>query len=213
MDNLFSPPTGRARRRRGVVCLVFFKICCAIPAVLAGCGATVVPPASPAEPTTVYLCDYGVHSSLLLPTGGGRYVEYLYGDWNWAALDHTRWYDAIGAVFFSRQAALGRRFIFAPAGRIGPVPNPPPESEMSLVVDGIGCAAVVKQLDARWESHRLTATVPTPAGGYFSYVRDDQPYGWLHDCNHQTADCLRAIGCEVHGPAMLSGFRIVGAKK
>jgi hypothetical protein len=186
-----------------------YALCCTAAALQIGCGATVIPPVSPAEPTTVYLCDYGVHSSLLLPVNGhGRYVEYLYGDWNWAALNHTAWYDAIGAIFISQQATLGRRFINVPIGQDRPSPYPPPKTEVGLVINGQGCQTVIAALDRRWKAHESTATVPVPADGYYSYVRDDHAYSWLHDCNHHTADCLRQMGCEVHGSAMLSDFSV-----
>ena len=49
------------------------------------------------EPVTVYVADYGVHSSLLLPTGDGRFVEYAFGDWGYAAQNHCLPQDAVGA--------------------------------------------------------------------------------------------------------------------
>src|SRR5437763_2604598 len=39
-----------------------------------GCGGTIVPPASPAHPVTVYVADYGRHSTLIMPTDDGGMV-------------------------------------------------------------------------------------------------------------------------------------------
>jgi hypothetical protein len=172
----------------------------------------VVPPLNPPRPTTVYLCDYGVHSSLLLPTGDGRYVEYLYGDWNWAALWHNSWVDAVSAVFWSQQAALGRRFI-TPA--LGEVPQPPGGSltEVSITVDGKLCEAVIQSLDARWEVNLPTALTPDPPQDRMDFVKDDQPYSWLHDCNRLTADSLAQMGCRIIGYPIWSKFDVAAPAK
>ena len=45
-----------------------------------GCAATVIPREPAIDPVPVYLADYGIHSSLFLPTPDGRYVEYAFGD-------------------------------------------------------------------------------------------------------------------------------------
>jgi hypothetical protein len=189
--------------------LIHVATCWIAAAGSAGCGATVIPPFSPADPTTVYLCDYGVHSSLLLPVDGhGRYVEYMYGDWNWAALDHTAWYDAIGAVFFSERATLGRRYLDVAVGQDRPEPYPPPKTEVGMVVDGSGCRTVLADLDGQWKARESTVLLPIPPERFYSYVTADQHYSWLLDCNHHTADCLRRMGCEIHGSAMLSDFTV-----
>ncbi len=88
-----------------------FFVCLA----LDGCSGTVTPPPAPRHPAVVYLCDYGYHSSLLLPVGDdGTFVEYLFGDWNWAALDHTGVGPAVTAGLFSPAATLGRRYVYEP---------------------------------------------------------------------------------------------------
>ena len=44
----------------------------------AGCATTVRPQARPIDPVPVFLTDYGVHSSLMLPTADGNYVDGYY---------------------------------------------------------------------------------------------------------------------------------------
>jgi hypothetical protein len=51
-----------------------------------GCTTTIVPPRAPADPVSVYVTDYGRHSSILLPDPRGHLTEYAFGDWNWFAL-------------------------------------------------------------------------------------------------------------------------------
>jgi hypothetical protein len=178
--------------------------------VLSGCYTTVTPPSHPKNPTEVYLCDYGVHSSLLLPVTHQTYVEFLYGDWNWAALGHTNAFDALEAIFFSQQATLARRNVYFATGRAMPRPIDGPKSEQPLVIDGDACQKVIDELNARWEKHRSTAI---SSWDELSYVKDDVHYSWLHDCNAQTADCLREMGCRIDGVPIWSKFRIAQARK
>lgn len=175
-------------------------------ALLCGCYTQVTPPLNPVHPAVVYLCDYGVHSSLLLPMGPQRYVEYLYGDWNWAARGHTSALDAIGAVFFSQQSTLGQRFVDQLPGQSIPRPSDGPNTETPIIVNGDECSAVVTQLMQRWEQHRDTAL--PPASGMV-FVKDNVPYNWTHDCNGLTADCLRDMGCRIDGFPIWSKFKIV----
>jgi hypothetical protein len=149
-----------------------------------------------------------VHSSLLLPVSKGRYVEYLYGDWNWAALCHNSWVDALGAIFWSGQATLGRRYIDQLANQTMPIPPDGVKTEVPIVVNGDGCIALLKQMDDRWERDRLATTGPSQVVSDFWYVKDDQHYDWVHDCNLNTADSLAAMGCTVRGYAVWSGFDV-----
>ena len=79
-------------------------LCC-----IGGCATHVSPPANVRDPTTVYLTNYGRHASLILPTAPGTLTEYSYGDWTFYAEAKTTPANALAALFWSRQAALGRR--------------------------------------------------------------------------------------------------------
>src|SRR3954453_12581474 len=74
-----------------------------------GCATHVSPPSYVRDPTTVYLTNYGRHASLILPTSPGTLTEYSYGDWTFYAEGKTTPPNAIAALFWSRQSALGRR--------------------------------------------------------------------------------------------------------
>lgn len=172
----------------------------------AGCATQVIPPLNPPQPTTIYLCDYGVHSSLLFPAGPHRYIEYLYGDWNWVVLAHDNLFDALGALFFSSQACLGRRYVVQQSGEI--VPHPPDDviTVTPLTVGAGGCQAVAAELNRRWEVRR--ATLSPLHRWSMDYVKDPQRYSLLHNCNGLTAACLREMGCGVKGGAMSSKFDV-----
>ena len=187
---------------------IAIALCTAIITFNTACTVTVIPPVNPLHPTVVYLCDYGVHSSLLLPVAPGRYVEYLYGDWDWAALCKTGWLNALHAIFWSNQAALGRRYLDRPAGETMPIPPGNPKSETPITVNDEGCQNVLIEMAARWENDRVVHSDSPAVVTDFWYVKDDQHYNWLHDCNLSTADLLKEMGCQIRGYAIWSDFKI-----
>jgi hypothetical protein len=201
-------PVSRLTRLNKLQRLAAILLCLGIVSFNSACTVRVVPPVNPVNPTVVYLCDYGVHSSLLIPVAKGRYVEYLYGDWNWAALCHTKWWDALGAIFWSQQATLGRRFITQTADQKMPTTPDGPKTETAIIVNGDGCRKVLTEMAARWETDRAAHPDAASIVSDFWYVKDDQHYWWLHDCNLNTADSLAEMGCEIHGYAVWSKFDV-----
>jgi hypothetical protein len=191
---------------RSTILLLAF-ICCSA----TGCTTTVSPPAHPREPVTVYLTDYGRHSSVLLPTSPGHYTEYAFGDWNFFALGNTHWWVAAQAMVSSPRSTLGRREVA--------VQHSNDEQLKKL----LGCRRLM-----RFEAERLRAEVlsinldrtfrvSTTAPMHSTYsdlnhVPDDERYWGCHNCNHVTAAWLRQLGCDVRGPAVLSSFEMQRAR-
>jgi hypothetical protein len=174
-----------------------------------GCATNVYQPRQTlAKPATVYIADYGIHSSLLLPNGDGRYVEYAFGDWNFAALNHCWPNDALGALLISFQSALGRRFIEVRPGQTVPCPcHPMPHQIQAVHASADEVAKVVKELDTRY--HRDDTVALFNPDNNMTYVKDSEHYSVANNCNHLTARCLRKMGCEVHGFVVLSTFKVI----
>jgi len=171
-----------------------------------GC-ASVVPVAHPDRPVAVYVTDYGIHSSLLLPTDDGRYVEYNFGDWDYAALNHCWPNDAVEALFLSSRSTLGRRFIDAPPFGDRPKPVHPAPSRVQLVyVSQESVDRVVDTLDARWRAG--AANIVHNPDNNMDFVPDTEHYSLANNCNHLTARCLRDMGCDVHGLVFTSKFQV-----
>jgi hypothetical protein len=171
-----------------------------------GC-ASVVPVARPDRPTAVYITDYGVHSSLLLPTGDGRYVEYNFGDWDYAALNHCWPNDAVAALFLSSHSTLGRRFLSAPPFGEEPIPKHPSPSRVQVIyASQESVDHVVDTLDARWRAG-ANNIVHNPDND-MDFVPDTEHYSLANNCNHLTARCLREMGCNVHGLVVISKFQV-----
>lgn len=173
---------------------------------MTGCGGTIVPPAHPANPVTVYVADYGRHSTLVMPTSDGGLVEYAFGDWDWLAAMHRQWYRAVGALFFSKESAFGRRFIT----------RVPPMDEMTFALDAKHCVsfdvsrgkmvALRDLLDRQYKAAEASATY-SPDGG-FMYVKDPEKYWLFHNCNHVTKRWLEELGCDVRGACVTSKFKV-----
>lgn len=172
-----------------------------------GCAATVYPQSNPVKPTAVYVADYGIHSSLLLPNGDGRYVEYAFGDWNFAAMNHCWPQDALGALLISFQSALGRRYITLEPGETEPHPmHPAPHSIQVVDASYDRVMRVVREMDARY--NRNTSIVMHNPDNDMDYVKDSEHYWVANNCNHLTARCLEEMGCDVRGFVMLSKFAV-----
>lgn len=172
-----------------------------------GCGAAVYPQTNPVHPTAVYLADYGIHSSLLLPNGDGRFVEYAFGDWNFAALNHCWPQDALGALLISFQSTLGRRFITLAPAEDEPHPmHPSPHRVQVFYASRDEVMRVVREMDARYRLD--TSVLMHNSDNDMDYVKDAEHYWVANNCNHLTARCLREMGCDVRGFVMLSKFSV-----
>ena len=184
-----------------------FSLC--IGSLLVGCSGTVTPALAPPHPTTIYVCDYGYHSSLLLPVGrDGTFVEYLYGDWEWAVLNHSGALAVIKAGLFSSGATLGRRYVYAPPPGSVPHPITTPATQVPVAVDGDACQRLQRSLDVRWRAHADSAVYMGRTGDFYLFVRNAEPYGLLHNCNRVTADWLDQLGCTTGGLPLLSHFTV-----
>ena len=170
-----------------------------------GCGAVVHPPGAVADPTTVYVCDYGVHSAVMLPVGQHRFVEYAFGDWGYCAYNKMLPTDAIGALAVSNESAFGRRYIEMKPGQPYPIPKVQlPAKVFPVVVSQQSVMALEAKLDRRFQ--RAYYTHVYNASNDTIYVKDDEPYSAVNSCNHLTGLCLRYLGCEVDGPTFFSHF-------
>ena len=171
-----------------------------------GCSGTIHPPAVQSDSTTVYLADYGRHSSILLPEQNGNYVEWAYGDWKWFALGETRWYNAIGAILWSGQSTLGRREVAAPADDASLAKSLEADRVVKVQVPEKSAARLLASLEKRYESEKP----PEVYSNYskLEHVKDHEQYWVLHNCNHVTMRWLKELGCRVDGFGMLSNFKV-----
>src|SRR4051794_38633478 len=174
-------------------------LCLLASGFLGGC-ATIYPPQQRLrDPVTVYVADYGVHSSLLLPTGDARFVEYAFGDWGYAAQNHCLPQDAVGALVLSFQSALGRRYFDLQPGETEPQPKERPWSLSRVNCERADVDALLQRLNARYEAAlQNQKPVRTPAHG-IAFGKDSEHYSMLNDGTHLPARSVEQLGCRVQG--------------
>jgi hypothetical protein len=173
-----------------------------------GCAPVIIPPVTTGkESVPVLVADYGYHSTLILPrSGGSGMVEYAYGDWTYFGQNQKSVANALHALVASDQATMGRRMLDREVNQPG-------------LKDALGAKAVlqfdaprqkVEELERALEqrfSARLDSIVYSPVHQLY-FVKDDEPYGVGHNCNHFTAQWLERLGCRVEGMVLTSSFKL-----
>jgi hypothetical protein len=183
---------------------VFRWISFALGCLAAGCTTALTPPPHPRDPVTVYVTDYGRHASLLLPRDAG-YTEYAFGEWGWFAQGKTGLLRGPLVLMVPGQSTLGRRTLGPIADAAEASVKADGASAQPLTVERARAAALLADLDARFESYAETRI--EGAGG-MEFVKDPRSYHALHNSNGVTADWLRALGVKVEGPALFSRFTV-----
>lgn len=173
----------------------------------AGC-ATIHSPRTMVDPVPVYLAEYPVHSTILLPRDG-KFVDYSFGDWNYAALEHKFFTDALGALVISGASEFELRIVAADPVSGEPVIPDHPDRVVRFYANRQDVRHRLKQLDERYqhdlELHRGDGMIVLPGGIVF--VKDTEHYSWTHSCNHLTVQTLEALGYHVDGPVIGSKFQ------
>jgi hypothetical protein len=177
----------------------------AVASCLTGCTCSITPPPDPADPVSVFVLDYGRHSSLgLAATDDQTLVEYAYGDWNWFALDKTEWYDVFPTLFWPTQGALGRRALRSETSAEALQSSLGCEEVLEIPVGGDDARALATKLDRQFES-RLETQHYQPLYD-LDFVHTDGSFHVFHNCNHVMTGWLREMGCRVRGPALFADF-------
>lgn len=167
---------------------------------------TVVPPPPPQVPSTAFVSDYGIHSRLALQIDEHLMVEYTYGEWDYyARRDRTVWRGFM-AMAFPTEGTLGRRFLPFTDERSEFEALSGADRSARIEVDFLQAQDLLKALDDRY-SDRIDTEMELPRTD-LSFVRDDLSYSLFRNSNHQTAEWLRRLGCEIRGSPLLSNFRI-----
>lgn len=179
--------------------------------VITGCATVTPPKQPPREPVSVFVTDYGIHSSLILPLDDdGLYVEYAFGDFGYAALNQAGLHDALGALCWSFGSGFGRQYLRVPPGADSPMLVYLPVRMSRIVADRPAVKEVLAMLDARYNANDGPVTFNDITK--IEWKRDKQHYSLFNNCNQLTADQFKTLGYQVHGPVFLSGFNVKGAE-
>lgn len=185
------------------------RTACILPLLLAaasGCTMVVRPPADAREPTTVFIADYQLHASLLLPREDGTLAEYAYGQWDWFALNREGLLDALRIVTFPSRGTLGRRTLTGAEDSEALRARMGVEAVHALTVERETSAALLKRLDDEYAAELATEVYNPQEQMTFVHCRRLYWTGW--NCNHALAAWLEELGCEVGGCRAFADFRI-----
>jgi hypothetical protein len=71
---------------------------------------------------------------------------------------------------------------------------------------------LVEELDRRYRKNATGSEVHNPITDNV-FVRDNERYSIVNNCNHMTARMLRQLGCDVRGNTATSKFIVVGKQE
>ena len=200
----------RRRRRRFIIAAAVLLPVAVFCTVMTTWTRTITPPAQPAEPTSVFLVDYGRHASLLLPRAeAGRSVEYSFGEWAWYAEDRDQWYRVPATLFWPTPGALARNERSVEANLEAVVEETRGEGVtevIEILAPGENVRRLVERLDDRYERNLDSEYAPYAGGRTF--VHDDREYHLFYGCNQALTRWLEDLDCEVSGVTVLADFRL-----
>lgn len=194
----------------GALLLLLIVVPCA---ALWGCASTIVPPANVEQPVTVYVFDYGRHSSLVLPAGDAysgdsnsdALVEFAYGEWKYFAKGHRNAPGAMRALLISSEGTLGRRTLAARAPETL-IQHHALAALHQFDVEKQAAHDLRDELNEAWHKYEDTAIYNEQFGLHF--VQYPESYHFLNNCNPMLARWLQSLDCKVRGAALFSNWRV-----
>jgi hypothetical protein len=189
--------------------IVLAAFAVALLVLIPGCTTYVIPPKAPINPTTVWIIEYGYHSSLALPEDAGA-VEYAYGEWKWFALNKDQRWRVFPVLFFPSQGTLGWRRLSHPPPQSTIVRQQGAKNIQSFSASADKVITLKNQLD-RQISENLQTKVFNPQVDMF-FVKVPKKYCGCRNCNSELAHWLEALDCRVEGGALCAKFRLRSPK-
>lgn len=183
--------------------LVCFGLLVLLP--LQGCSTTLTVPC-PVDARSVYLIDYGTHSTLVLPASDERHVEYAYADWAYAVEANRGVWGSIRAVAWPTKGALGRRYWEEPITRERLRGRTGAQEVYRLPVEAESVQQLVNDLNQRFEQSERGGNHRQALG--MTYVPDDQSYTVFHTCNTELLQWLERLRIQAQGLRFWSEFHI-----
>ena len=187
----------RPRRRRRILVLATVIAGAAVVAV-PGFTSAVTRPGPPRDPATIFLLRDGLHRLLALPDPPRGLAVWSYGDWDWYAQNHDRWYHTFDTVLWPTQATLARREV---AGGDEAALR---RSYRAAKIDALTAERqLVDQLHRRLRSEFAAGGTPELNRRYATYfTRHDSDYWFASNCNDAVARWLEELDCEVSWVAL-----------
>lgn len=170
--------------------------------VLAGCSATAYCPSPSENARPAFLLTHGRHTTLVLSDGEGQLERFAYGDWRYYAQERDNVWTGVRALLWPTRAALARQEY--------EVAEPVTQQEVitavsvaigelhSLELEGNSVDELRHELNQRFQAGAENELVISQRYD-FTFVPHPRNYWFWHNSNHQVADWMEAMGCEVRG--------------
>jgi hypothetical protein len=167
--------------------------------------ATIIPPAAPLNPVTVHVAEIGIHARLLLPEGD-RWLQYGFGDWDYYARRQQSLLNGLLALLWPTPGALGLGEIDS-LDRFRATSEAAGEQLLSFEVSVAQVNQLQYLLHNRFERQIPKGQVYNQVNN-LSLVKDDQIYSVLHNSNHELAEWLEILDCQVESLGFWLSFRL-----
>lgn len=174
--------------------------------ILVRSSTTIIAPADPVAPVTVYITDYGYHRRLVLPTSQGKLLQYTYGDWDYFALNRQNWNNAIAALLIPTQGTLGRREFKDLAQLRQTLGLDWQDILLSLEVSSSRVFSLEQSLDIRFNQN-IDTSIFNPHNS-LTLVKDERNYSLWHNSNHELVSWLESLDCQVRGFVTLPNLQL-----
>jgi len=166
----------------------------------------IIPPTDPANPTTVYVIDYGYHSRLILPDRQDGLLQYTYGDWHYFALNQQDLSDGLAALLIPTVGTLGRKRANDITELRQELGSDWQDTLLSFEVTGTQAAQLLESLNERFNQNIDTRIVNSRNN--LAFVQDDQDYILFHNSNHELVNWLEELDCQIEGFITLPNFKV-----
>ena len=164
-----------------------------------GCASATPPKTPPSDPVSVFVTDYGIHSSLILPlrADDGVYIEYAFGDFGYAALNRDGPLDALGALFCSIGSGIGRQYLRTPINGDVPILIYEPKTMVRIQASQAKVNELLQELEYRFNNAK--GPVVHNELTKINWRKDHPHYSAFNNCNQLTARQLKVLGYTVRG--------------
>ncbi len=174
----------------------------ALPICLNSCVSTITPPENPPNPCTAYLLQEAKHVAIVLPDFEGGFVEYGFGDWDWYALIHNRWYHVFDTVLWPTRGCLGRR-----THQAASLKKLREKGALhAITVTDTDARALLSSLNQRFNRNRATEIHNTSY--HLHFVQDDDSFWFARNCHDAVAEWMEELGCRVSRAPVRLGLAV-----
>ncbi|MBX3359054.1 MAG: DUF2459 domain-containing protein [Phycisphaeraceae bacterium] len=184
----------------GVGALVFLAV------AAGGCATTVVPPKNPHDPVSVYIVDYGKHSSLMVPRDNDRVTEFAFSSWTWEALKWNTWLNVFPILTSPSQGTLCVKEWPGPLNEMTIRMQTTADVVYNVRVSKQDVDRLIAKLDEAYRKREDELIFHAPTG--WVYVKSDTSYWSAHTCNTEVAVWLEELGCTVKGQQVYADFQV-----